>query len=415
MKRYLALFAVSLLLLLIPSCNQKGSGETYDGLFGVTMPEPTKAIDRVELTTAQQNLSGALNTFGFKLTNRLYAGKSMIMSPLSLYLALGMVEAGTEGNTADELAAVLGGDAQAVNAYAKSLLDQLPAVDLDVTLRLADAVMVNDIYQINKAYKSTVEQYYYAPVENISFTDLNKVKNTVNAWCARNTEGLIPSIIDEVSPETVAYLMNALYFKAAWTDPFKDGQIEKMAFTGAGKKLDFLCEIGNIRYADCGTYHIVSRDYAKGKYKFYILLPKETDGLKTMLASLENQDWSSLVTGMKYQAVNLQFPKFETESGFELKETLMAMGIKKAFLIDEDFSPMFSDVRVFVSSVIQKAKIKLDESGTEAAAVTVVTFEKNIAPGSDAPIDFIADHPFAYVISESTSNTVLFTGVFDGK
>jgi serpin B len=415
MKRPLILIAASLLILLIPSCNQKGSGETYDGLFGVTMPEPTKAIDRVELTTAQQNLSGALNTFGFKLTNRLYAGKSMIMSPLSLYLALGMVEAGTEGNTADELAAVLGGDAQAVNAYAKSLLDQLPAVDLDVTLRLADAVMVNDIYQINKAYKSTVEQYYYAPVENISFTDLNKVKNTVNAWCARNTEGLIPSIIDEVSPETVAYLMNALYFKAAWTDPFKDGQIEKMAFTGAGKKLDFLCEIGNIRYADCGTYHIVSRDYAKGKYKFYILLPKETDGLKTMLASLENQDWSSLVNGMKYQAVNLQFPKFETESGFELKETLMAMGIKKAFLIDEDFSPMFSDVRVFVSSVIQKAKIKLDESGTEAAAVTVVTFEKNIAPGTDAPIDFIADHPFAYVIAESTSNTVLFTGVFDGK
>ena len=415
MKRYLVLFAASLLLLMIPSCNQKGSGETYDGIFGVTMPEPTKAIDRVELTSAQQNLSGALNTFGFKLTNSLYAGKSMIMSPLSLYLALGMVEAGAEGQTTVELASVLGGDAQAVNAYAKSILDQLPAVDLDVKLRLADAVMVNDSYQINKAYKSSVEQYYYAPVENISFADLDKVKNTVNAWCSRNTEGLIPSILDDVSPETVAYLMNALYFKAAWSNPFEDYQIKQLAFTGASKKLDFLCETAYAQYADCGTYHMVSRNYAKGKYKFYILLPKEANGLKTMLAGLANQDWSALATGMKNQYVNLQFPKFETESGFELKDALMALGIKKAFLSDEDFTPMFSDVRVFVSSVIQKAKIKLDESGTEAAAVTVVTMEKNAGPGLDKPIDFIADHPFAYVIAESTSNTILFTGVFDGK
>ena len=404
-----------LLLVLTPSCNQKGSGEVYDGLFEVRMPEPTKAIDRVKLTEGQQSLAGALNTFGFKLTDKLYGGKSMIMSPLSLYLALGMVEAGAEGETAAELASALGGDAQSVNSYAKSILDQLPAVDMDVKLRLADAVVVNDSYQINKAYKYSVEQYYYAPVENISFADLEKVKNTVNAWCSRNTEGLIPSIIDEVSPETVAYLMNALYFKAAWTKPFEEYQIRQLAFTGAGKKLDFLCEAGDIQYADCGTYRMVSRDYAKGKYRFYILLPKETEGLKTMLAGLVNQDWSSLVAGMKYQYVNLQFPKFETESGFELKDALMSLGIRKAFLSDEDFSPMFNDVRVFVSSVIQKAKIKLDESGTEAAAVTVVTMEKNSGPGLDAPIDFIADHPFAYVIAESTSNTILFTGVFDGK
>lgn len=415
MRRAFHFLAAMLLLVLTPSCNQKGSGEVYDGLFEVRMPEPTKAIDRVKLTEGQQSLAGALNTFGFKLTDKLYGGKSMIMSPLSLYLALGMVEAGAEGETAAELASALGGDAQSVNSYAKSILDQLPAVDMDVKLRLADAVVVNDSYQINKAYKYSVEQYYYAPVENISFADLEKVKNTVNAWCSRNTEGLIPSIIDEVSPETVAYLMNALYFKAAWTKPFEEYQIRQLAFTGAGKKLDFLCEAGDIQYADCGTYRMVSRDYAKGKYRFYILLPKETEGLKTMLAGLVNQDWSSLVAGMKYQYVNLQFPKFETESGFELKDALMSLGIRKAFLSDEDFSPMFNDVRVFVSSVIQKAKIKLDESGTEAAAVTVVTMEKNSGPGLDAPIDFIADHPFAYVIAESTSNTILFTGVFDGK
>lgn len=410
------LLAASLLLAFALSCNRQGSAdEIYDGMFEMTMPEPTKAIDSVVLTSAQKTLSGALNTFGFKLTNSLYAGKSMIMSPLSLYLALGMVEAGAEGQTAAELAAVLGGDAQAVNAYAKSLLDQLPAVDLNVKLRLADAVVVNDSYQINKTYKSTVEQYYYAPVENISFDDLDKVKNTVNAWCSRNTEGLIPSILERVSPETVAYLLNALYFKATWTNPFEDFQIKQLAFAGADKKLDFLCEKNYAQYADCGAYHLVSRDYAKGKYKFYILLPKETNGLKTMLASLENQNWGTLAAGMKNQYVNLQFPKFETESKFELTETLKALGIKKAFLSDEDFSPMFSDVRVYVSSVIQKAKIKLDESGTEAAAVTVVTMEKNAGPGQDKPVDFIADHPFAYVIAESTSNTILFTGVFDGK
>ena len=415
MKTKYLLFFLPFMLLIIGCDQSQTNADVLEGAFSVSMPEPTKAIDSVELTTAQQTLSKALNTFGFNLTEKLYTDKSIIVSPLSLYLALSMVEAGAEGETAGEIASVLGGDAQQVKAYSKSLLEQLPAVDLDVKVRLADALVVNNQYKLKSDYKSIVEGYYYAPVENLSFANRDAVLKRINDWSFKNTNGLIPTILDTIEDNDVAFLLNALYFKGTWAMPYTDGQVRQKDFFGLTKKLDYLTEVGYGNYADGGNYHIASREYGNGKYRFYILVPKEANGLKTMLASLKKVQWRNLVAGMTTQYINLQFPKFETESRFDLKETLMALGIQKAFTSNAEFNTMFEGESVQVGKVIQKSKIKLDEFGTEAAAVTVVAMETGMGPGETSPIEVIADHPFAYVIAESTSNTILFTGVFDGR
>ena len=383
--------------------------------FSVSMPVAKSEISKVSLTKDQESLVGASNALAFKMLDKLYSNKGIILSPLSLYLSLGMAVNGADGETAKELSALLGGDADAVNAFAKALLEQIPAADLKTTVRIADALVVNNKYQLKKEFKSSVESNFYAPAENVSFANPRSVKDMVNSWCSRQTEGLIPSILDDVSKDVMAILLNAIYFKSQWSEPFADFQVSKLAFTGASKEIDFLCEQGNMFYLDKGDYHIVSRDYSNGKYKFYILLPKAKDGLASMLSSLNKDNWASLATSMEPATVQLRFPKIDTASEMSLKDFLLKMGVKSAFSTDADFSSMFEKDNTFISDILQKAKISVNEYGTEAAAVTATLFASSAGPGAVKPVQFIADHPFAYVIAESTSNTILFSGIFNGK
>ena len=373
----------------------------------------------MSLSEGEQSLVDASNALAFKLLDKVYSGKSVINSPLSLYLSLGMAANGAGGNTQKELLALLGGDMDAVNAFSKSLLEQLPAVDLKTKVRLADAIVLNDKFKLQNQYKQAVEGYFYAPVESMPFSDPALVADVVNSWCKRQTEGLIPEIIKkgDVTPDLSSILLNALYFKSQWEDPFADYQVSQRSFYGLDKTIAFMNEQKDLLYIDKGDYHIVSRLYSNGKYRFYILLPKADDGLRGMLAQLQKEKWASLAGKMKSNLVELRFPKIETTSEMRLKDTLVKLGVQDAFKISADFSRMLENSNAYISEILQKAKISVNEYGTEAAAVTATMMATNAGPGFEPPIPipFIADHPFVYLIAESSSNVILFSGVFDGK
>lgn len=424
-------YLILALALVAGACQKTNKPVDLDEAFAVEQPAPKKEITRVALDATQQGYVREGNKLSFKFLQQLSADnkKSFVCSPLSLQLALAMTANGAEGETLQEMLDVLGYGSEgmaALNAYAKILLEQLPAVDLDVTLKMADALLATDRYPLNADFRGTLRTYYYAPAVSMSFDDPQKVLEQVNEWARRNTEGLIDPMLKEIHPNAAAFLMNALYFKAKWSgsewSPMFDSKATSDApfyrADGKEKKVPFISSHRYFPYADKGDYEIVALPYASGKFFMYILLPKKRDGLDAMIGALQNTSWNNLISSLESNAdVYLRMPKFETSGDFELSETLKAMGMKKAFDdVYAEFDGMFdgSTPGFYISRVLQKAKITVAEWGTEAAAVTVVEMaEKASLP--EKVINFTADHPFVFVIGEQESGTILFEGVFSGE
>ena len=399
----------------------------------VSSPAPTEQITKVALNTTQQGYVQAGNAMAFRFLKEIYNGENLVCSPLSLQYALAMTANGASGETLQEIIDFLGYGSegiQALNAYSQILLEQLPAVDLDVTLKVTDALLVNDQFPLLPAFKKTVEDAYYAAVENMDFSDPSQVAARVNDWASRNTNGFIDKVLDkeEISEYAVAYLMNALYFKAQWAGSEYDPMFWEYAtyddqFTladGTTRTVSYMRNTRYLNYAIMDGYKVLALPYAGGKFFMYILLPDQND-LEGLINKLPGISWKSILDAFRQDAeVSLKLPKFDIENKFKLNDALNALGVKKAFQRGmAEFNGMFvykPGYYYWIEKVIQKARISVAEWGTEAAAVTVVEMAgKNAAPEEHKRLDFFADHPFVFAIGESTSGTILFEGVYTGK
>ena len=412
----------------------------------VSSPQPVTEITKVSLTADEAACVESGNEFTFRLMSlmpNLQEGeKSFIFSPLSIQYALGMTANGASGETLDQIVKALGmgSDIEKLNALCHKLLNELPAVDLGVKLQLADAILVNDRYPLLPAFSQKVQSTYYAAVENMSFDNPDAVAARVNDWASRNTNGLIDKMLEasDISPASMAFLMNALYFKAPWVSEgasprFLEKLTRNQAFYPGGctvMEIPTMRTSGWFKYADLGSFRVLELPYAKGRFAMYILLPEgEIVGdqpavvpaiysFSSLLKDFPNLDWKEILSAMEYREVNLNLPKFETSSSYSLNDALMELGIDRAFSGVAEFDRMFENpnVRACIDKVIQKARIKVAEWGTEAAAVTVVGMKDSSAgPGAEPPVEFICDHPFAYLIAEKSSGAILFAGAFRGN
>ena len=400
--------------------------------FSVSSPQPTTPLTKLSLTQEETAYVAAGNTLAFKLFNLLGGGTdSFVLSPLSIQYALGMTANGASGETLTELVQALGfedGNLDALNAYCHKLLNELPALDLNVTLKLADALLVNSGYPLLPAFQKTVEDTYYAVVDNMSFSDPEKVAGRINDWSSRNTNGLIDKMLDasEIHPDAIAYLMNALYFKARWLGGERNPLFQEYAtyeqeFYLGGNLLATLPTMhasGYFRYADMGSYGVLELPYDGEKFAMYILLPhSKADDDKQLVRDFPTLDWAQVLSSLKQREVILSLPKFEIASSYSLKDALQSLGVEQAFGMQARFDRMFAnpDVDAYISKVIQKARIAVAEWGTEAAAVTVVEMaEKSSMPSEDI-VRFTCDHPFAWLIAECSSGVVLFEGAYRGN
>jgi serpin B len=217
--------------------------------------------------------------------------------------------------------------------------------------------------------------------------------------------------------------MNALYFKAKWANEtlFKPNMTLPRDFTrkdGNKVKVNMMAASEYLPYGKFDGFQAVGIPYANGKYSMYILLPDAGTDFEKWVAGLDKKDFSAILDGMKKNLnVELRLPKFDVSGDFLLNDILYALGVRKAFTFEADFSPMFQNTEdsFRISRVIQKAKLSLAEWGTEAAAVTVIEIEKATAvgPGAEA-VKFYADRPFVFVLAENTSRAILFEGVYQG-
>ena len=403
----------------------------------------------IELTEAQMVFVNDNNKFTLnflKTVNETYqSGKSFSYSPLSITYVLGMVNDAATGQTEQELEQTLGfheGGIQAVNDYCKNLIDNLPEVDEDVTLNIANAIFVNkNIATLKAQYQQDMLNYYDSKAEDLDF-DAPETLGHINGWCNEKTKGMIPTILDEVNPAAVSYLLNAIYFKADWASKFDTKNTKEETFTteNGSTKMPLMHQNVLINYVKNAIFSAVNIPYGNGMWNMTVMLPEEgktTDDIINHLAAFcingiegafcEIEDGIATMSAVAFSPyeVDLKLPRYETSSDTDqidgyLIGLLQKMGIHLAF--DSNFAEipnMCESGNVYISKMRQKAKIKVNEEGSEAAAVTVAetayTTSSIPQPREYAKATFHANRPFVYMIREASSGVILFVGKFTGK
>ena len=368
------------------------------------------------------------------------SGKSFIYSPLSITYVLGMVNAAATGTTEQELEQTLGfheGGIKAVNEYCKKLIEGLPKVDDKVTLNIANALFVNQNKVTLKAqYQQDMQQYYDAKAENLDFNSPTAL-STINSWCNDHTNSMIPKILDTIDPDVVTYLLNAIYFKADWASKFDQKNTKTEEFLSENhekifKEVPMMHQNVLISYLKSDTYSAVIIPYGSGLWNMTVLLPEEgkttDDVIKEIAESsvLNNRGWCE-TGGNTFQAyeIDLKLPRFETNSDTdELKIDGGLIGLMKKMGINLAFDPDFAEIPnmckqggVYISMMRQKAAIKVNEEGSEAAAVTVAgaNFAAAVGPIEYPKATFHANRPFVYAIREASSGVILFVGKYTGQ
>jgi serpin B len=211
-------------------------------------------------------------------------------------------------------------------------------------------------------------------------------------------------------------LVNAIYFKGAWATPFPEFATKPDMFypkSGANITVPFMHKRGNFSYGENDQLQLLALPYVGRQLQMIILLPRDRDGIGRLEGSLNPANLASWLALAKDQNVNVALPKFKVSTDLKLSETLKGMGMKDAFDADRaDFSGMDGVPHwLYVSAVLHKAYIDVNEKGTEAAAATAVAMmARGIAPPSPPPREFRADHPFLFLIHDSTTGSILFLG-----
>ena len=410
MKHLALLFAFAIIIVGGSSCEKIGDEDLQDNPY-----------KKLSLTTRSADLASKGNAFAFNYIDRVNDAVEgdFFISPLSMQFLLGMVLNGAREQTANEICSVLGygkGEIDAVNDYCLSMLKQLPDLDKRTKLTIANAIFVNKNYSLLNSYKTDVGKFYEAEVENLDFSKNSSSTKTINKWCSDHTKGLVPEIIDSVDPRTLAYLLNAMYFKSQWKEKFPKGNTSKETFTderGVKTTVQMMKNEKRFAYQDDDVIRAICLPYGNGAYSMMVILPADGKTLSDVTNYLEMNTWEDFQRRMVMCEVDLKLPKFETKFEITLNDILSAMGMPSAFdPMKADFKAM-SDAAICLSVVKQKAAIKVDEEGTEAAVVSMTGMSMAAYPGDH--IVFHADRPFLYLITESSTGAILFAGKFSGR
>jgi serine protease inhibitor len=369
------------------------------------------------LTSAEQSIVTADNSFGFKLfasVNKSEAGNSMFISPVSVSMALGMTLNGANGTTRAAMMQTLefGGMSQAdINASYKSLITLLAGLDPKVTVQIANSIWHRPELIVEQQFKDANRIHFNAEVNSLNFSDPN-APNIINAWVSRSTNGKIEKIVPSSIPsEIVMYLINAIYFNGAWTESFATSATMDDLFTrsnGSKAACRMMYKKAKLDYSSAAGIQVVDLPYGNAGFSMTILLPAAGTNIDDFSNALTPQIWNSSISGLASREIELYLPKFKFEYDKTLNGMLKSMGMSVAFsTTDADFTNIDRRGQLYISEVKHKTYVQVDEEGTTAAAVTSVGIgATSIGQNTVMRID----RPFVFVIRERHSGTILFIG-----
>jgi serpin B len=380
-----------------------------------TNKDPITEPANIELTAKAREVIDGNNNFGIQLFNGVAQSESdnLMLSPLSASVALTMLLNGCDGETFTQLKQMLGYPAdltiEEVNAAYNSLVSQLLTVDPKVTIALANAIFYRQGFPFKQPFLNTIAQNYDALVKSLNFA-LPSAIQEINKWASDNTNGKIPQVIDSIDPATVMFLMNALYFKGDWTYQFKTSETQNLPFTlqnGTVVNVPTMKGDFQVKAKFEPEYQTVELPYGRTNFSMVIIVPNGS--LAEFYATFTPAVWSNITshfdTNTQGSKTMVYLPKFEFEYEKQLKPQLQSLGMVDAFEPSLANLSGISDEDIFVSFVKQNTFVKVDEKGTEAAAVTTIGIDVVSMPPS-----FQANKPFVFAIRERTTNTLLFVG-----
>ncbi|MCX6213189.1 serpin family protein [Spirosoma sp.] len=378
----------------------------------------TSTVTPTTGTTGELRLSAPFTAqttqFAFDLAKQVNAqdgpAKNVFISPLSLHMALGMIMNGANGQTAQEIQKTLKLDAQTLadaNATYQNLMANLPGVDPKVTLRLANSVWYRNTFTVETAFQDLLKQTFSAEISAQDFNNPATV-GTINSWASQKTNGKIPKVIDQIQPDNVLFLMNALYFKGDWTTRFDAAKTTDWPFTlvsDAQTTVRMMRLNTQLNHASRPGYTAFELPYGAGNYVMTVLLPTGNSTADVLINNLNSDEWALLQKNMTKSLFDIGLPKFTVNYEAKLNNVLSTLGMPTAFTDRADFTKINAQGGLLLSFVKQNTFVAVDEAGTEAAAVTTGGIST-----TSVQMPTLCDRPFVFVIHEKTSGAVLFVG-----
>lgn len=380
---------------------------------GIPAAGPEKPYDEGRIDS--QAVSG-MTGFAFDLfrtLNQEEEGYNFFISPLSVSTALTMTLNGAEGATREEMAKVLGYgglEAETWNDTYQNLLPYLEQADETVELSLSNSIWYRQGDPIREAFLEQNREAFEARIEAMDFSDPGAA-DVINGWIEEATSGKIDKMVDSpLPPDLVMYLINAVYFKGEWAEAFDPERTFEGEFTqtdGTAATVDMMNRKGTVDFGETDAWKIVRLPYGEDKLSMRLVLPREN--IDQFVEDLDAEMWRAMEASLaETEEVVLQIPRFKMDYGIKnLNDALFKLGMKKAFGPEADLSGIREGL--FISRVLHKAVIEVDEEGSEAAAATVVEVLESAVM---EPVTFIADRPFLFAIVDEVHGNLLFMGKY---
>lgn len=381
--------------------------------------------------TAAQTESASIDSyesvqkFGYELFGQNLSDKNPVLSPVSAYLALAMAGCGADGTTRDEFYSVLGSDMLPLSG---DMMNTLPAQGKLLNLSIADSAWIDNTFLVDDTWLGTIQSLMHAE----AFTaDLSAAPtmDQINDWIEDKTNGLIPQMLTEpLDARTKLVLFNTVYFKGRWQTPFMASNTHKEEFYTHGKEEIQLVDMMNLTAAELDY---IANDFVEGvilpyqpnsknggNLAFVALKPTGDEEIRTIYNALTSEVLADILVNRKTELVNLKLPKFEMTFDKNLNESLANMGLRDCFDAGkanfDQIGQAQSGENLYIDLVRQKAKIIVDEEGTEAAAVTEVAMRcMGLMPDPDGVKEVYFNEPFLYMILDMDRELPLFVGILD--
>ena len=376
---------------------------------------PQKGNDDIEISKrddvkTNNSFSSSVTYFGKNILTKKYNKNNTVVSPLSLHLAFDMVYNGAEGETETEMRKTLGYpsnmDKKSISEQSKAIMDNLKSND-SMTLEIANSLWAKKGFKIKKSFIDNSKKYFYAEVKN------NADPKLMNKWVSSKTHKKINKIVNEgVNIDTA--LINAIYFNGNWVDKFNKDSTQDRDFTTLDKqkiKVPTMYKCDDMPYYENKKYQAVRLDYKGNKMSMFVFLPNEKKSIDDFVKDFSQDEFLNVYKNLSRTNLELYLPKFKTECSFELSETVKKLGMKSAFDGRANFNGIAE--KLCISEIIHKTYIDVNESGTEAAAVTAIVMNCTALPFEEEvkPKCMRVDRPFFFVLSDNDSNIPVFMGV----
>ncbi len=364
-----------------------------------------------------KDIVNGINTFALDLLHELrMIDENLFFSPFSIHACVTMAYAGAAEKTADEIKNVfkLSLKNDLLHPIYKVYLNSLKLQDKGdgLELHIANSIWVAIGLKLLDDYLNTIKDNYGENIFEVNFLVGSAIQQ-INAWVQEQTKGKIDKVADSLDPNTKLVLINVIYFKGLWLIPFKKNNTKDLPFTlkdGRKKDVPMMFEHKGFNYLEGSNFQLLEMKYKNTRFSMVILLPKTNRDLEFFEKQLTIDQLDNMLKESKLQSVLVYVPKFEFETEYKLNRNLNNLGMREAFLKEgADFSGMTGKKDFYIDLIIHKAYIKVDEEGTEAAAITAIVMAPTGGLPPPSPT-FKADHPFLFFILDKQNGGILFMG-----